>query len=80
MGVGETMGVPSPAIGVSGEGDRLAQITVGGDFAGRHSVLRRSSSPFFGRWDELRERTNAQIHHSARFGDDTSLLRSNRNH
>ena len=66
MGVGEAMGVSPPRIGVSGGGNRLAQITVVGGFAGRYSVLRRISSLFFGHWDKIRERTSAKMYHSLR--------------
>ena len=54
----------SPAIGVSGGGNRLAQITVAGDFFGRPSVVRRILSLFFG--DRIRERTSAKMYHSRR--------------
>ena len=67
MGVGEViMGVSPPGIGVSGGGSRLAQITVVGGFSGRDTILRRTSSLFFGCGDEKRERKNAKMYHSLR--------------
>ena len=69
MGSGEATGVSPPAIGVSVEGNRLAQITVVGDLAGRHSTLRRISSSFFGLWDKMRDRTNPKMYQYSRRAD-----------
>ena len=86
MGVGEVIiGVSPPAIGVSGGGSRLAQITVAGGFSGRDSTLRRISPLFFGCGGKKRERKNAKMYHSLRVDwshrlrkTDISFLRNKR--
>ena len=65
VGVGEVIiGMSPPAIGVSGGGSRLVQITMVGGFSGQNSTLRRISPLFFGCGGKKRERKNAKTYYS----------------